>query len=230
MKYFVISFDDNTDYDRKAVELLNKYQMKGTFFINSGTLNENGYLKGSELESLFAGHEVGSHSVGHVHLKDLSEEEVRFQIEEDIKLIEAYSKQTVRGFAYPFGEYNKAVKDIVNDIGLWHARTLKGTKDFDRPKDFLQWDPTLHISGMAWNTDDRERRNKGIQFMFDKVEEFLDDEEYELELLHIWLHSWELANDMYKWDQLERLFRIISQEDVISMTATQYYQKVKGIK
>ena len=66
--------------------------------------------------------------------------------------------------------------------------------------------------------------------MFEKLEEFLDDEDYEYEHLHLWLHSWELADDKFRWDQLERLFRIISFEDVFSVTAYKYYTKVKGIK
>jgi peptidoglycan/xylan/chitin deacetylase (PgdA/CDA1 family) len=230
MKYMVISFDDNTDYDRKAVELLNKYGIKGTFYINSGTLGKPGYVSADELKTLYVGHEVASHTIGHLHLTGMSEEEITYQIKEDVAMIEDYTKEKVHGFAYPFGEFNDKVKSVVKELGLSYARTIDGSKEFDRPKHFLEWNPTMHISGMAWNTDDDDRRSKGIKFMFDKVEEFLDDEDYELELLHIWLHSWELANDAYKWDELERLFRIISQEDVYSVTAYQYFKKVKGIK
>lgn len=35
-KYFLLSFDDGTIYDRRFVELLNKYNIRGTFNLNSG--------------------------------------------------------------------------------------------------------------------------------------------------------------------------------------------------
>ena len=35
-KYILLSFDDGTVYDRRLVELLNRYGFKGTFNLNSG--------------------------------------------------------------------------------------------------------------------------------------------------------------------------------------------------
>ena len=35
-KYFLLSFDDGTIYDRRFVALLNEYNFKGTFNLNSG--------------------------------------------------------------------------------------------------------------------------------------------------------------------------------------------------
>ena len=222
MKYIILSFDDNPIEDRRAVELLNQYQMKGTFFLNSGTLNNNGFLAKEELKEVYNGHEVASHTINHLKLKELTKDEIKYQIERDIANIEAYTGQKVYGFAYPFGEYNKKIKTVVKELGLKYARTVKGTKEFKTPTDFLEWHPTMHFSGMAWDTDDRERRNRGVQFMLDHVEMFLSDPN--AEVLHLWLHSWELKSDRFKWDQLERLLRIISQEDVDSVTAYQYYK------
>ena len=224
MKYLVLSFDDATTYDRKVVELLNKYQLKGTFFVNSGTLDTAGFLSSNELSTLFKGHEVGAHGVNHINLKDLTKDEILYQIERDVKSLEGYMKIPVEGFAYPFGDYNKKVLKATQETKVKYARTVKGTIDFKQPKDFFEWHPTMHFSGMAWDTDDRERRNRGVQFMLDKVEEFLDDPN--AEIIHLWMHSWEFKDDRFKWDQLERLFRIISQEEeVYSVTCMEYYNK-----
>ena len=35
-KYFLLSFDDGTVYDRRFLQLLNHYGVKGTFNLNSG--------------------------------------------------------------------------------------------------------------------------------------------------------------------------------------------------
>ena len=224
MKYLIVSFDDNTTHDRKAVELLNKYNIKGTFFINSGTLNSPGYLAKEELDTLFIGHEIASHTVNHPNLKELTHQGIKYQILEDIENLKVYSKQDVKGFAYPF-KHNKKVKDMVKECGVLYARTEKGTKKFDRPTDFLEWNPTMHFTGLAWDANDFERLEKGFKFMLDKLEDFLED--YNSELLHIWMHSWEFKDNKDHWDMLERFFRLVSNEDELeSVTCIEYYQKV----
>ena len=35
-KIFILSFDDGTVYDKRFVELLNKYDIRATFNLNSG--------------------------------------------------------------------------------------------------------------------------------------------------------------------------------------------------
>lgn len=225
MKYLIVSFDDNTVYDRKAVELLNKYKIKGTFFINSGTLNNPGFLTKEELDELFVGHEVASHTVNHQNLKELTHQGIKYQILEDIDILQSYSKQKVKGLAYPFGEVNKKVKDMAIECEVTYARTIKGSKSFDRPKDFLKWDPTMHFTGLAWDANDDERLQKGYKFTLDKLEEFLDD--YNGEVFHVWMHSWEFKDNKDRWDMLERFFRLVSNEDEIeSVTCLEYYQKV----
>lgn len=227
MKYLVLSFDDNTVHDRKAVEILNKYRLKGTFFINSGTLNTAGFITKEEMAKLYKGHEVASHTVNHPKLKELVNDDIAYQIERDVETIEAYSGQKVYGFAYPFGEYNKKIMKVVGNLKfIKYARTTKGTKEFSAPADVFEWHPTMHFSGLAWDSGDRERRNRGVQFMLDHVEKFLDDPNDGL--LHIWMHSWEFKDDRFKWDQLERLCRIISQEDEVeSVTSYEYLKRRK---
>lgn len=221
MKYFLISFDDNTVHDRRVVELLNKYALKGTFFINSGTVGKPGYITKKEMKNLYKGHEVGAHTINHTNLIELDKKEVLHQIKEDIEFIEIYSGQKVYGFNYPFGEYNDTVIDVIKDLGIKYARTSKSSKVCEAPHDFYKWHPTLHYSGLAYDTTDRERRNRGIQFMFHMFDQFMENED--AELFHIWLHSWELKEDKFKWDQLERLFRLISIEEVEVVTYNEYY-------
>jgi peptidoglycan/xylan/chitin deacetylase (PgdA/CDA1 family) len=223
MRYVIISFDDNTEYDRKAIELLNKYHLKGTFFINSGTVGNNGYISRDELRTLYKGHEIASHTINHLNLTELTKEEITYQIKEDIDFLESYSDQKVIGFAYPFGDYNSRIVQVLKELGVKYARTTDGTKKTTAPDDFLLWHPTMHFSGLAWDTNDRERRNRGVEFMFKKFEDFLGDPNGEV--FHIWMHSWEMKDDRYKWDQLERLFRIINIEDVEVLTYKEYFKR-----
>lgn len=229
MKYFILSFDDNTTHDRRVVELLNQYRLKGTFYINSGNLDKIGFLDREELKTLFQGHEVASHTLSHPRLKLLKKEEVVYQIENDIKNLKSFSGQDVIGFAYPNGEYTKNIlKWVTEETDILYARTVKSTKSFDAPENFYEWHPTMHFSGMAYDTNEEEKREEGIRFMLRTVDDFLDDPNDGM--LHIWMHSWEFKDDKHKWDQLERLFRLVSQEDeIVSITARDYYYKKSGI-
>ena len=44
MKYFIFSIDDGTVYDKKVIEIFNKYNIKATFNLNSGLDNFVWYL------------------------------------------------------------------------------------------------------------------------------------------------------------------------------------------
>jgi peptidoglycan/xylan/chitin deacetylase (PgdA/CDA1 family) len=48
-KALTMSFDDGRDSDRRAVEILNKYGLKGTFHLNAGKLDRPKYLSKAEL-------------------------------------------------------------------------------------------------------------------------------------------------------------------------------------
>ena len=58
------SFDDNQDFDKRLIEIFDKYGMKGTFNINSGTLgvtpdqhaDKNNYIKPEEVKEVYKNH------------------------------------------------------------------------------------------------------------------------------------------------------------------------------
>ena len=52
MKYFIFSIDDGTIYDKKVIEIFNKYNIKGTFNLNSGLDDFVWYLNDKPIERL----------------------------------------------------------------------------------------------------------------------------------------------------------------------------------
>ena len=50
MKYFIFSIDDGTIYDKKVIEIFNRYGIKGTFNLNSGLDGFIWYLNGRPIE------------------------------------------------------------------------------------------------------------------------------------------------------------------------------------
>ena len=47
------SYDDGQIFDRRLVDIFNKYNLKATFHLNSGTLDTEGFIKTQELKSLY---------------------------------------------------------------------------------------------------------------------------------------------------------------------------------
>ncbi|TSD57510.1 polysaccharide deacetylase family protein [Aeromicrobium piscarium] len=128
-----LTFDDGNANQQAAVDLLDKYGMKGTFYIPSGYLGAPGYFTMDQVTAIAAkGHEIGGHTVSHPDLTTLSAAEATRQVCYDrVRLSEA--GLSVRSFAYPFAAVNDIAKQAVVDCGYNSARGL-GDLDMKRGK------------------------------------------------------------------------------------------------
>ncbi|PYG89178.1 polysaccharide deacetylase [Ruminiclostridium sufflavum DSM 19573] len=143
-KAMTFSYDDGQIHDRRLVGIFNKYRMKATFHLNSGTIGTEGFISREELPSLYEGHEVSCHGVSHPHLTHLSKEEIVYEIWEDRRYFESLVKYPVRGMSYPFGEYDDIVVKSLEVLGITYSRTVNTTDCFLLPGNFLEWNPTCH--------------------------------------------------------------------------------------
>ena len=57
-KALILSFDDGNLPDRDFVKLLNQYQVRGSFNLDSGLLGDGSHVEQGELGTLYAGHEI----------------------------------------------------------------------------------------------------------------------------------------------------------------------------
>lgn len=126
----VITFDDGyRDNYTYAVPILEKYNFKATFFVVSSTVGKvnsfdniaqpvNQMAGWSELRDMAArGMEIGSHTVSHPRLAEISQEKARYQIKESKLALEKGLGQPVRYFSYPHGSFNAALKKVVEESG-----------------------------------------------------------------------------------------------------------------
>ena len=124
------SYDDGPFADYRLVELMNRYQVKGTFHLNSGVLStpEQPYenkVKASDVKELYAGHEISAHTVTHPDLRGVTNDELRTQIIDDRQTLEALGDTIVRGMSYPFGTYNDTVLSALPLLGIEYSRTMQ---------------------------------------------------------------------------------------------------------
>lgn len=114
-KSIVITFDDVTVNQHLAVELLQKYKLKATFFVpfayvgktdewNQGKEPIMSFL---ELKKLPENIELGFHSFSHPKYSNLSDVEIAEDFEKCFKVIQETGLKVHHSVAYPYGNYPK---------------------------------------------------------------------------------------------------------------------------
>ena len=216
-KAITFSFDDGVVQDIRLVEILNKYNLKATFNLNSAKLGlpsdpwkvewgeiPRPILNASKIKPLYVGHEVAVHTLTHPNLTMLNDETVIYQVDEDRKALERIFGYPIVGMAYPCGGVNnddRVAEIIKNNTPIRYARTITSTFTFELQKEnLLRFNPTLH-------------------YLNEKTEEivkkFLEMQTDEPQLLYIWGHSYELDYDESRWARFENLCKMLSgREDI----------------
>jgi peptidoglycan/xylan/chitin deacetylase (PgdA/CDA1 family) len=119
-----ITFDDGNADNLAAAEVLDQFGLRATWYIPSGLVGTPGYMTWNQLQSLqAAGHEIGGHSLEHTRLDGLSTEALRHQVCDDRLALQARGFKSP-SFAYPFGAYDPAAKQMVQECGYLSARTI----------------------------------------------------------------------------------------------------------
>jgi peptidoglycan/xylan/chitin deacetylase (PgdA/CDA1 family) len=119
-----LTFDDGLADQAVALPLLASHGMPATFFVNSGSVDSAGYMSWADLSDLqSSGHEVGGHTIVHVSLPALSDEEKQHQVCDDRAALVAHGL-VAKSFAYPFGEYDETTGPIIEGCGYSSARTV----------------------------------------------------------------------------------------------------------
>jgi peptidoglycan/xylan/chitin deacetylase (PgdA/CDA1 family) len=121
-----LTFDDGSADQGGLGVLLASHGMRGTFYVNSGTIGKPGRLTWDQLSELAAdGNEIAGHTVDHVKLTTVSEGEARRQIRDDREALFDHGFQPT-SFAYPYGESNSTIEGIVRDCGYSSGRRAWG--------------------------------------------------------------------------------------------------------
>ncbi|MEU4672875.1 polysaccharide deacetylase family protein [Amycolatopsis sp. NPDC023774] len=120
----VLTFDDGNADQMSALPILQKYNMKGTFYIISGSVGAPNYLTQANLQTIKgAGHEIGGHTVSHPDLTTVPADEAKRQICNDRAAL-AGMGFSVTSFAYPYASVNTAVANTAKTCGYNSARGL----------------------------------------------------------------------------------------------------------
>lgn len=216
LKAITFSFDDGITQDIRMVELMNQYNLKCTFNLNSerlatkGILNRNGLriarytIHPTDVSSVYEGHEVAVHTLTHPNLTTLEEAEVIRQVEQDRLNLSELAGYEVVGMAYPCGGVNnddRTAEIIRNHTGVKYCRTISCNRSFDPQENLYRFNPTAHT------TDFDNLMRLGQQFV--------ELDPARAQIFYIWGHSYEMDYSPDNWIRLEEFFRLISNKDDI---------------
>lgn len=186
-KALTLNYDDGVSEDRRLVELLNAHGMRGTFNLNSCSLDQPGHLRRDEIRGLFAGHEVAAHTASHPNLRFVPPDWMAREILDNRRDLERLVGYPVRGLAYPYGQMDDRVMSVLPSVGIAYARMTSMVPDLRMPDNFLRWQPTCRDSGdligCARSFTGAGPSQRGL-------------------ILCVWGHTWEIERKGY-WPVME---------------------------
>ena len=206
MKYFILSIDDGTIYDKKVIEILNRHHIKGTFNLNSG-LDDFVWYKDDkpvcrnslpDCVDMYKGHEVASHSLTHPHMTDLDDDGIGYEAGVDKENLERIFNQSVTSFAFPFHDNEPRCISRVKAIGFTAIRISEFDLSFRFPED------PFHIRITSLDV-------KEAVELFDK---FINDSEAELFVFVSHGYDFEFNNT---YDVLDKLCLLVEKSGVQSI-------------
>lgn len=220
-KVLTMSYDDGTVFDRKLVEIFNKYGIKGTFHLNGGLLGTNLFrerISADEIKTLYIGHEVSAHTFTHPTIERCPLDQVIQQVIEDRKILEDLCGYTVRGMSYPNGSYSEDIKKLLPYCGIEYSRIVGDSHNFALPSDYLEWKATCHHSKSLMENAKRFAELDKTQYLY---------------MMYVWGHSYEF--DVHNnWDLMEEFCEYIGNRDDIwyatNIEIVDYMNAAKNLK
>lgn len=115
-----LTFDINwaeKDNLESILNILDKYNVKGTFFIMGGWVNYSEDNINKLIEINKRGNEIGNHSYMHPGFTKITFEKMKEELKKTDDIIEKYTGKKPELFRFPSGEYNKDCFEKVKGLG-----------------------------------------------------------------------------------------------------------------
>jgi len=127
-KPLLITFDDGyRDNYENAFPLLSKYEMGAAFFVIAGMLGEPERVSVADIQEMARyGMTIGSHTVTHRPLGELSVEEMRQELVQSRAILADALGNPVDSIAYPRGSYSNDTLTLADDFYTNGFTTVNG--------------------------------------------------------------------------------------------------------
>jgi peptidoglycan/xylan/chitin deacetylase (PgdA/CDA1 family) len=139
-----ITFDDGYADTTDAIELIWMRGLRASVFVTTGQIGTVSMISSAQLGLLACRPdilELGAHSVTHPHLDELSRSEIESEVSISKQQLEHTVGRRVESFAYPYGAYDRRVRDAVVAAGYQTAVAVKNALSHqqDDPWAIARW-------------------------------------------------------------------------------------------
>jgi peptidoglycan/xylan/chitin deacetylase (PgdA/CDA1 family) len=124
-KAIILTFDDGyKNFYENAYPELKKRGMVGVVFVITQDIGKDQYMSVQEIKEVNeAGIEIGSHTISHPDLRNLSKDRAAKEVTESKQSLESILSNKVISFCYPSGKFTDETLLIVKDAGYKYAVT-----------------------------------------------------------------------------------------------------------
>ncbi len=203
-KAVTFSYDDDVVFNVKLAQIFNRYGVKATFNLNGGRFAEQTgerIMCAADAVRLFgeSDFEIAMHGYRHFSLAQTEKASAAMEILKDRETLEKLFGRIIKGLAYGNGSFNADVINLMRSIGVKYARTIRNTRDFKLPDDFLAWHPTCHHGDPA------------LYELFDKFTSIKQNRLHDADplLFFVWGHAYEF-NDKNNWELIENFLEKVT--------------------
>ena len=222
-KAFSLSYDDGFIGDIRLAELMIKYNIKGTFNLNSNhILNGNEQRLNEEQckkhysNPLF---EAAVHGKYHSFLGHLATGTAAMEILEDRRELERIFEKPIFGMVSP---YNDVTDDLIEAMKICNIKYCRGPKSslgFELPENLYRMIPTCHHN----HPDLMQLADEFLNLQTKKDPKFF----------YVWGHSYEFDKDN-NWDMMDEFLQKMSgKEDIwycTNIEFVEYYDAYKKLE
>lgn len=139
-----ITFDDCYDNTHAAIELICERGLRASVYVTTGQIGTEHMVSYDQLQRLAElqdAVELGAHSVTHPHLDELNLNEIEREVAGSKRQLEQVLGQPVATFAYPYGSYDRRVRQAVLAAGFQSAAAVKNALSHreDDPWGIARW-------------------------------------------------------------------------------------------
>lgn len=220
------SWDDGHPMDLKLANLLSEFGIKGTFYVAPHN-KERAVMGGRALRELSERFEIGAHTRSHANLTHLPDKVLEEEIRGSKIKLENILGMSVGMFCYPWGKYNRRVRQAVVSAVYIGARTTKefylnvGPDSYQMPTTIQAFPlSTLirlrhEIITRNWHGL-REFLAMGLRKSWVKLScDFFNRVLITGGVWHLWGHSWEIE-EHHLWDDLRVVLDTVAHREEVS--------------
>jgi len=213
------SWDDGHPLDLRLAELLSKYDLTGTFYVPFE--NSRKVMTRREMTELLGRFELGSHTVHHTVLTEVSDDVADAEIRQSKSGMEDLTGLPCETFCFPKGRFRRRHLGMVRRAGYQCARTVEllSTGLCKQRAGISLIPTTVQVSDHGWaayakNCAKRlSVRNLANSIMYARSRNWVATARTMLQAIaqhggvfHLWGHSWEI-DAQHQWVQLEAVLR-----------------------